>query len=322
MSTKLTELKIHPEAAKELQLEKTWVIALSGGVDSVGLLFWAHTNQNSKKIKALHFNHNLRGNSSDTDETFCKELCQRLNVEFISQKHPIEGELKTEERARNARREFFKQNTTATEILLTGHHANDVAETMVLQLVRGGSTSSLASPRPNNKPTENLHIVRPFLNLTKKEITEFVNNKQKEHVIKWREDTSNPTDDYLRNKVRHHILPKILEVENGRNVLKGLLTARSQFQEDADALDNLTSDFFKSTPQKLVFLNKPPKAIIRRILHIWLNETNEKNNTQIKLQAQGFNQLIELCEQNSPHPKFFCLGQLKLKIQKQTLTWS
>ena len=177
----------------------TYVVAVSGGVDSVVMLhkMTSHDNPNVKIVVA-HFDHGMRVNSPD-DAEFVRQLARKNSLEF----ELGEGNLgidASEEAARNARYRFLEsvQEKYKAEKIVTAHHQDDLLETMVLNMIRGTSPRGLA-------PMQNTNIIRPLINLTKQDIMDYANDNQ----LAWREDPSNTDDSYLRNYIRMNITPSL-----------------------------------------------------------------------------------------------------------------
>lgn len=195
------------------------VAGVSGGADSVCLLFvlCALKEKLGFQIRACHVNHGLRGADADADEAYVKELCGRLgvpcrifheNVELIARKR----KQSPEEAGRAVRREAFEtvcREAGGTRIA-TAHHRDDNAETVLLNLARGTGLGGLCGIRPVRGKW-----IRPLLALDRQQIEEYLAGKK----VRWREDATNGTDDYTRNRIRHHVLPVLEEQINPRAVL-------------------------------------------------------------------------------------------------------
>lgn len=187
----------------------TVVCGLSGGADSVCLLL-AMSELSEKlgiSVRALHVNHNLRGAESDRDEEFCRKLCKRLNVQFTAVSCDVSTyaavySLSVEEAARKLRYQAFAENSQGCK-LATAHNANDNLETMILNLTRGTALKGLAGIPPKRG-----NIVRPLLAVTREEIEKFLTERVQDHVT----DSTNLSDDYTRNKIRHKIIPLMQEI--------------------------------------------------------------------------------------------------------------
>lgn len=187
--------------------------ALSGGRDSVYLLhrLLAWGEEYDLTVSAAHFNHKLRGIESDRDEAFVRGLCEAWNVPLYvgagdvrdyANKHGMG----IEEAARTMRYAFLEQTLAEVggNVLATAHHADDLAETMLMNLVRGAGTKGMSGIPPKRG-----NIVRPILLVTRKEIDEYV----KLHDLPYVEDSTNALDDCTRNLLRHRVMP-VLEQLN------------------------------------------------------------------------------------------------------------
>lgn len=185
------------------------IIGLSGGPDSVCLAMILH--RLGYEVIAVHCNFHLRDEESRRDELFATALCEKIGiichkVEFDTQKYAKEQKISIEMAARELRYSEFrhlKENVKADAIAV-GHHKNDNAETIILNLIRGTGVKGLCGMQPKNDD-----IVRPLLCLTRQEILSFLQDLGQDYVI----DHTNMENDYARNKVRLDILP-IMELIN------------------------------------------------------------------------------------------------------------
>lgn len=194
---------------------KRLLLAVSGGVDSVCLAHYFVQNQKDLGfdwIAFAHVHHGLRKETADRDEAFVKELARQLNVPLFI--HHLDGEsLKAsgsvEENARKARyKAFFEiaaRSNCRADAILTAHHANDQAETLLMRLRRGTSLKGLRGIQF----IRNDGVYRPFLNIPRSEIEAYA---VKNH-LSWCEDETNADKAFERNFIRHAILPRI-EAEN------------------------------------------------------------------------------------------------------------
>lgn len=181
------------------------LVAVSGGKDSMVLLDLLQ--QGNFNISVAHVNFKLRNAASDTDQYFVKTHCEEQNIPFFTtnfetKKHAATNGISTQMAARELRYDWFEKilSEDGFDYLLTAHHANDNAETALLNLTRGTGISGLTgiSAKKNS-------LVRPLLVFTREEI----DNYAFEHDIKWREDASNASTDYARNMIRHEVIPKL-----------------------------------------------------------------------------------------------------------------
>lgn len=184
------------------------LLAVSGGLDSMVMLKLFH--QASYNIAIAHCNFQLRGAESDGDEEFVKEQCHELKIPFYTKRfdtnnHAWENSLSIQLAARELRYTWFDELLTSEKFdyLATAHHLNDSLETVLLNLCRGTGIEGLAGI-----PLQNKSIIRPLLFASRTEIEEFAASSK----ISWREDSSNLTDDYQRNFLRHQIIPKLKEI--------------------------------------------------------------------------------------------------------------
>ncbi len=204
-------------------LEDPVIIACSGGVDSVVL---AHLCVQSGVDFALaHCNYNLRGEDSDEDERFTSDLADSLGVKYFTISFDTGAyagahKLSIQMAARELRYQWFGEllSTQGYSWLLTAHHLDDAVETFMINLSRGTGIEGLTGI-----PAETDKVLRPLLPFTREQILAFAKN----HKIDWREDMSNEDTKYLRNKIRHELVPVLKELhptfqKNFRKTLKYL----------------------------------------------------------------------------------------------------
>ncbi len=203
----------------------TVICAVSGGADSVALLFALYLLREKWQIsvEAAHFNHHLRGEESDRDERFVTELCDRLDIPLrLSGGQIVPGKKGLEAAAREARYAFL--NALPGKIA-TAHTADDNAETVLMHLVRGTGLKGLGAIAPVNGK-----LIRPMLNVTRRDVERFLEEYNLSHV----EDSSNDTDQFLRNRIRHQVMP-LLNQENPK-LAENLSTMALRLRQDEDAL--------------------------------------------------------------------------------------
>jgi len=165
-------------------VDKKIVVALSGGVDSVVLLHFLNKHYPGN-IRAIHINHNLSKYSKEWS-SFCKNLCKKDNIKFKSIDIIIKKSSNIEENARKKRYLSLTSEILNDEILCTGHHQEDQAETFLLQLFRGSGVAGLAS-MPEKKIINGSQLYRPFLNISKTQILDYASKNK----LNWVEDDSN-----------------------------------------------------------------------------------------------------------------------------------
>ena len=193
---------------------ETVLVGFSGGPDSVCLLHFLHYLAGKKHfdLAAVHVHHGLRGAAADADARFCRDLCKQWDIPFLLYKKNVRAlakklDLSTEHAARKARYEAFAQaakKTGACKIAL-GHHLDDQAETVLLNLLRGTRAEGLCGipvRRMLNKTTE---IVRPLLCITRAEVEEYLQENNLSCVT----DQTNFDEVYTRNWIRRELLPML-----------------------------------------------------------------------------------------------------------------
>lgn len=183
------------------------ICSTSGGVDSICLL---HILYNlGYKVVLAHVNHHKRI-ESENEENEMRCLAKKLNIPFELYHYYDDGSNNFHDNAHTMRYEFYKKvaDKYNTKTITTAHHLDDQAETVIMRLISGSNLYGY-SGIANKLTLDGYTIVRPLLCISKKEIYEYVN----EHGLIYFEDSSNEEDDYLRNRIRHHVIP-LLKIEN------------------------------------------------------------------------------------------------------------
>lgn len=270
-----------------------WDVGFSGGADSLALLLllWAHWPERRATLRALHFDHRLRGAESRADAAFCRRVCRSLGVECLDDTWREAHTDASEAEARAARLAFF---TRHARVLWLGHQQDDIAETMLMRLARGSGTAGLAAPRPVHVVTGGRVHLRPLLTRKKSELVAAL----RAAGVSWREDGSNAGGYYFRNRVRHDVLPAWSEAAQ-RDALAGAAHARELLEEDDTALEkwlDSLSPFRADGSLSLRRLAGKPRALVRRALHHWLLAQPRAGG----LSRQGFEALLAAVEQGTP----------------------
>lgn len=301
-AAKLGELlpreRLHPAVLAWLTRRRKpepWVIAVSGGVDSVALvlLVWTHFPEVRERLLVVHFNHRLRGRASDADEKFCRDLCRAFNVKFVAGRRRGSSKVKGEADARRWRFEFI---TTAMEqagarLLWLGHQQNDIAETLLMRVARGSGTGGLSAPRPVQVMTGGRVHLRPLLSVQRGELEKVMRLAR----LPWREDASNETRSFFRNRIRLDVLPRWTAAA-GRDAIAGAALSRELLAEDDAALEDYADRLAKTMPRAkldLKALAGAPRAVLRRLLHRWLLKVAGAP----ALSRQAFELLLKAVEQ-------------------------
>ena len=182
------------------------VCAVSGGADSMALLWAMYLMKDTLEIElcAAHYNHHLRGAESDRDEAFVKEFCDGYGIPVIlGGGQVVSGAKGLEAAARDARYGFLR---SIPGKIATAHTADDNAETILMHLVRGTGLKGLGGISPVDA-----QVIRPMLDVSREDVVAFLT----EYSISYIEDSSNSGDAFLRNRLRHHVMP-LLKEENPR----------------------------------------------------------------------------------------------------------
>ena len=202
------------------------ICAVSGGADSIALLFGMYLLREKLGItlSAAHFNHRLRGEESERDERFVRQFCDHYDIPLkVGSAQVVPGKKGLEAAAREARYGFF---ATLDGKIATAHTADDNAETVLMHLVRGTGLQGLGGISPVNG-----NVIRPMLTVTRQEVLAFL----EEYCLTYVEDSSNGGDDFLRNRLRHRVMP-VLKEENPR-LAENVSQMAMELREDAAALE-------------------------------------------------------------------------------------
>ena len=180
-----------------------YIVALSGGADSVALLLIL--KQLGVSLSAAHCNFHLRGEESERDEQFCVSLCERLGItlhriHFDTQFYARQHKVSIEMAARDLRYRYFAQlaKDIKADGICVAHHRDDNVETVILNLLRGSGVDGLAGIAPKNG-----NILRPLLCISRQDILDYLQLQGQNYVT----DSTNLEDDALRNRIRHHVIP-------------------------------------------------------------------------------------------------------------------
>lgn len=214
------------------------LVAVSGGVDSVVL---AHLCREAQlNFSLAHCNFNLRGEESQGDEAFVMELADALEAEIFVESFETEAyaagkKMSIQMAARELRYNWFRelQETLQFDYVFTAHHANDNLETVLINFIRGTGLEGLTGI-----PDVNEIILRPLLPFSREEIEKYAHLQK----LKWREDSSNDSVKYFRNKVRLEVIPKLLELNP--QLLESFSKTRSHLQQSSELIEDYISTIF------------------------------------------------------------------------------
>ena len=243
------------------------LVALSGGADSVALLYILHTA--GYHCEAAHCNFHLRGKESDRDELFVRQLCERMEIhlhtiDFNTTQYATEKHISIEMAARELRYQWFEKirKECQADVVAVAHHQDDSIETILLNLIRGTGITGLLGIRPRNGA-----IVRPLLCINREEIIRYLQNIGQDYVT----DSTNLEDEYTRNKIRLNLLPLMQEINPS---VKNSLIETSIHLNDVATIYNKVIDEAKTriiTPEGIridALLDEPaPDAFLFETLH-------------------------------------------------------
>ena len=237
--------------------------AFSGGADSLCLLrcLWEQKAQFGLELTAVHIQHGLRGEESRRDENYCRMVCEAWDIPLtvISadvQSHAQAHHLSTETAARECRYAAFE--TLPCDLIATAHTASDQLETVLFRMARGTGLKGLCGI-----PKRRGRYIRPLLAVTRREIEDFL----EERDIPYMTDSTNLSDDYSRNRIRHHIVPELLALNSGAE--QNAVRMTETLSEDAAYLEAQANRCYAAAMQadgSLAGIGELPSALQRRCL--------------------------------------------------------
>jgi tRNA(Ile)-lysidine synthase len=185
-----------------------WHVAFSGGLDSTVLLHLLATLANTDHLpplSAIHVHHGLQA-AADAWPVHCQSVCDSLGVPLRVMRVQVQPGASLERAARDARYQAFTEVTGAGQVLLTGQHRDDQAETLLFRLLRGAGVRGLAA-MPVQRPLAGGYLVRPLLHVSREELEAYA----RVHQLRWIEDPSNADPRFSRNYLRHRVLPVLAQ---------------------------------------------------------------------------------------------------------------
>ena len=260
----LSKVKDYIKKHKLLSLNDLYIVALSGGADSVALLLLL--DEMGYKVHALHCNFHLRGEESDRDERFCEDLCLKKNIPFhrihfdtlmYAETHKMSVEMA----ARELRYRYFEQlrKDIGAEAICVAHHQDDTVETVLLNLVRGTGLRGLTGIQPRNGA-----ILRPLLCVTRTEIEAYLATKQQDYVT----DSTNLETDFVRNKIRLQVVPLLRQLNPA--VSENIVRTAEHLTEAQKVLDAVVDTYKGSNQLDLCALQQVGSA--EYIVFEWLKQ--------------------------------------------------
>lgn len=262
------------------------LVAFSGGADSTALLLELVRLQQANRIgqvAAAHYHHGIRGQEAEEDLSFCRELCDGLQVTFFFEHGDVPAYaeargLSLESAARVCRYDFLrcKAGEWGAETIATGHHREDQAETVLLHLIRGSGMSGLCGMTYRNQD-----VVRPLLEVSREEILAYL------HALHqpYRTDSTNLEDDADRNRIRHRVLEEMKRI-NPQAAGHIARTASLLQQEDA-YLESLAEEAEKRCQGSRSALLQEPLVLQKRVLRRFLRQHTENYTGEDIARLQG-----------------------------------
>ncbi len=245
-------------------------VGFSGGADSTALLVLAH--EAHPKVRAIHFEHGIRGEESRRDALWCREFCSARGIELQEITLDVPGNLlpgeNVEAAARRLRLRAWTQLAANGPIrVLLGHHAGDRAENLLIRLARGSNVSGLSSMR-RRWQYGNVTFERPLLDFSREDIEEFLRGSG---IADWRVDSTNTEEHYQRNFLRNQLLPQWYR--SFPPAEKGLIQAAAALEQDADFIEQtaglLANANLTGEAAPLSFWRKTHPALLPRLLRRW-----------------------------------------------------
>ena len=247
-------------------------VALSGGADSVCLLYILSElkSEFNFSLSAFHLNHMLRGKEADRDELFVKELCEEIGIPLIIERADIKSEAEKRREsielcARNVRYELLKKYSKG--LVALAHTASDNLETVIYNLARGSGIKGLGGIPPVRDI-----FIRPLINCTRREVEEYLSERNISYVT----DSSNLADDYTRNYIRHHIAPEVLKLNPSAE--KTVAANCESLREDADFISGMATKIYciiaKEDSLDADLLKEQHPAVVKRVLSMLYRENS------------------------------------------------
>ena len=279
---KMTALEVQlASALVEMKLERraTVVVGVSGGADSMSLLDGLcrarDTGRGPERILVAHLNHQLRGSDSDEDESFVRAESARYGVGCEVGRRPVgeiakAGRLNLEAVARSCRYDFLRRVAidAAAAVVFTAHTSDDQAETVLMRLLRGSGMTGLTGIHWQRPLGEGVRLIRPLLAVTRADILDHLRH----YSIGFRVDRSNHSIDFMRNRIRHELLPTLRTYNPGIDEL--LVRTSGLLREDENCLHELSrqhlTDAGEGDRLRISAIRDLPIALRRRVIRDWI----------------------------------------------------
>lgn len=282
-----------------------YVVAVSGGVDSVALLSLLSQQRDSQLIVA-HFDHGIRADSGQ-DRIFVAELAKMYSLPFRHAEGNLGAEA-SEAKARKFRYQFLRQvqQNGGAQAIVTAHHQDDLIETAFINLLRGTGRKGLSSLGSGEQ------LKRPLLHISKQQIVKYAQDQK----LVWREDSTNQSNDYLRNYLRNRILPG-LSKDQRRNLVNILDTAGRRNDEIDAMLTNLLAGQQSQKIDRSWFIALP-HALSAELLSHWMRSRNLAfDRRTIERLVAGLKTLPPSSRTDISRGWYFIVGKDDIRLEKQ-----
>jgi tRNA(Ile)-lysidine synthetase-like protein len=280
----------------------TYVVAVSGGVDSMVLLDLI-ARQPGVRLVVAHYDHGIRHNSA-LDRQLVEQTAKRLGLPFVHYEGKL-GPGTSEEAARKARYKFLHQvrEASGAKAILTAHHHNDALETALLNLLRGTNRKGLTALRSHAT------VHRPLLHITKEELRQYANDQG----LVWREDPSNTDTVFMRNYIRHKILPRLSKEAQDKltEIIKNMRRVNEEL--DTQLLHFLHVQTKGGILDRHTFV-RLPHAVAREVMAAWLRHHGVRDFDQKTLER-----LVVAAKTFHPGAVTDVVRGSKLRVQKRYL---
>lgn len=265
------------------QENATLWVAYSGGVDSHVLLHMLVQLRShySFNLKAVHIHHGLNS-KADNWQSHCESICRSLEVDLVCHHMDLSSSHENiEARARELRYDFFASLLQSHDCLLTGHHQDDQAETVLLQLLRGAGPKGMSAMPMRSALGEGL-LLRPFLNITRDELLKYAS----EHQLRWIDDDSNHNTRFTRNFIRQEIMP--LLKRRWPNVTEAIARSARHCAETEKLLEGFMKPLFKGCLLENDALSVPELKKLtslqqKHVFRYWLFHCGFSSPNELKL---------------------------------------
>lgn len=281
-----------------------YIVAVSGGLDSVSLLDIL-AKQSGYVLTVAHFDHGMR-EDSQLDYLFVENLAEKYGLQFIGAQAEL-GKQASEATARTARYDFLfdAMNKTGSNGIITAHHQDDRLETLFINLIRGTGRKGISSI------CEQKTIFRPFLNVTRQQLESYALTCG----LTWRDDPTNFQDKYLRNRIRHQLLPKLTMLQ--RQKLVALMDAQTEINRQIDELLRARLNY-----EDIRHLNKQALSQLsykegREVVATWLRENN-----LINFDHRTIERLTVAAKTKPAGTKVDVYGTARVTVEKEFLALS